>query len=322
MNQLTDRTADRIAALIRVTPSWHPVREVHLGHNRITTAGAVALFSAVRACGHYPRRLKGGNRVPLWVQLEFNSIDFASAQAEMRKLDLTACPARHRSACGAGVHNGSGATPQLHLYNFAAQATSLEGLLSTATTNSAAAPAAAAAASSASSSSSSATAAASGAAKDAPATPVWPSLGTRSTTGPNSAAAAAAAPAPTAAAPAAQAAPAPAPRPTKRDAQLTFIVPDASAVLAMARQQAEGAPLGLRWCVRNMAALRNSVRLVFTSGVMSRLAALRRGRSPTAPSGPPSGAGAGADNGASNGAVGKAVTNAEALQAACAQVSV
>ena len=126
-NELGDEGAKSVAALVQgmALPgqerAW--VAEVHLSHNNISSAGALALFQAARV---YPRQAFG-SAVPLWLRLEHNAIDLT------KDLMPPFCPAMHRGERARGVqrtvqeHNcgvsqcSMSQVPSLHLHLVQAQ---------------------------------------------------------------------------------------------------------------------------------------------------------------------------------------------------------
>lgn len=103
MNRLSDVSCDALASYLCEIPLSFLPGELHLSHNRISSAGALALVGA--AARRYPRIPKNdGPPIPLWLRLEHNVIDASFVRRRAAGLGAKWCPGE-----SAGGRGGRGA---------------------------------------------------------------------------------------------------------------------------------------------------------------------------------------------------------------------
>ena len=91
MNRLDDSCGAALAQYMGscLSNAYLP-SEVHLSHNRLSTAGASALLEA--SARLYPRLAGPGRQpVPLWLRMEHNTIDVPALRARAAELGLRYC---------------------------------------------------------------------------------------------------------------------------------------------------------------------------------------------------------------------------------------
>jgi hypothetical protein len=105
MNRLSDDACDALATFLCEMPAAYLPGELHLSHNRISSAGALALVAA--AAKRYPRapRSPDAPPIPLWLRLEHNVVNAGEVRRRAAGVGARWCPGE---TAGRGGGRGGG----------------------------------------------------------------------------------------------------------------------------------------------------------------------------------------------------------------------